>query len=86
MSKIAFIAPRPFSDNRGQKLLGRLRASALFTPNSIFLTIGEVLGKYHALVTLLPHIQCWSFSCKKSHHFFPLENPTLKWERGVSVK
>ena len=54
--------------NPGQKLLGRLRASLHFTPNSIILTIGWTIRERACSLLLwppLPHIQCW----KKSHHF-----------------
>ena len=38
--KIAFIALRPFSENRGERLLGRLQASVHLTPSSIIVTVG----------------------------------------------
>ena len=69
------LSPRTFyctDYNPGQKLLGKLRASLHFTPNSIILTIGCTLWEHSMLEEKSP-------SCF-------VENPTLIKEMGAISK
>ena len=77
------------SYNRGQKLLGKLRPSLHFAPNSLFELLPVLFGKCHALVPPPPpHIQCWDcswgFSCKISHHIVPEKSNIEKGEGVIS--
>ena len=89
--KIAFIAIQPFSDNRGQKLLGRLRASvhlirlfSLLAVFSILVFSRKYLGN---IMPPSPIFNVGVLQARKVTIFFPgKSNIDNEGGGGVSVK